>query len=87
MLAILCRFVLVVHMYCMQKSCQEDRGIYANCQRFLLFEKERLTPELEQTVKNFCYLLSLEKQHGANYEQFVSDIENRDTYCKFLQWL
>ena len=87
LLAILCRFVLVVDMYYIQKSCQEDRGIYTNCQRFLLFDKERLTPELEQTLKNFCCLLSLGKRHGGNYEQVVSDIENRDTHCKFLHWL
>ena len=44
-----------------EKSCQEDCGIYANCLR-LLFDKERLTHEFEQTLKNFCCLLELEKQ-------------------------
>ena len=63
LLAILSRFVLVVDsMY----RNQEDHGIYANCQRLLLFDKERPTHEFEQTLKNFCCLLNLEKQYGAN---------------------
>ena len=81
-----CHFVLVVNMYYIQKSCQEDRGIYTNSERFLLFDKDRLE-RLEQTLKNFCCLLSLEKQHGTNYEQVVSDMENRDMHCKFLHRL
>ena len=44
-----------------QKSCQEDCGIYTNCLT-LLFYKERLTHEFEQTLKNFCCFLELEKQ-------------------------
>ena len=66
LLAILSRFVLVVDSMYVQKLCQENRGIYANCQRLLLFDKERPTLEFEQTHKNFCCLLNLEKQHGAN---------------------
>ena len=65
LLAILSRFVLVVDS--MYRNCQEDRGIYANCQRLLLFDKESPTHEFEQTLKNFCCLLILEKQHGANF--------------------
>ena len=55
--------VVVDSMY--RNRVREDRGIYANCQRLLLFDKERPTHEFEQTLKNFCCLLNLEKQHGA----------------------
>ena len=66
LLAILSRFVLVVGSMFVQKLCQEDRGIYANCQRLLLFDEGRPTHEFEQTLNNFCCLLNLEKQRGVN---------------------
>ena len=86
LLAILCCFLLVVdNMY---RNCiRKIRGIYANCQRFLLFNKARLTDESEQTLKNFFCFPNQVKQYGANYERFISDIVNRDTHCKFLYWL
>ena len=55
LLAILRRFVLVID------SMYRNRGIYANCQRLLLFDEERPTHEFEETLKNFCCLLNLEK--------------------------
>ena len=72
-----------------QKSCQKDGGIHANCQRLLLFDEERpTTHEFEQTLKNFCCLFNLEKKNMVQiYEQVVSDIENKDTHCNFLHWL
>ena len=79
LLAILSRFVLVVD------SMYTNRvDIYANCQRLLLFDKERPTLEFEQTLKNFCCLLNLENNMVQIYEQVVSDIENKDTHCNFL---
>ena len=67
-----------------QKLCQENRGIYANCQRLLLFDEERPTHEFEQTLKNLCCLLNLVNNMVQIYEQVVSDIENKDTHCNFF---
>ena len=59
-------FLLAMNTTCKVMSCQEDRGIYANGQRLMLFDKERPTHEFEQTLKNFCCLLNPEKQHVAS---------------------
>ena len=73
-----------------QKSCLEDRGIYANCQRLLLFDEERPTHEFYQTLKNFCCFLNLERQHGANLSKLSVILKTKIhiaifcTGCKIL---
>ena len=83
LLTIIGRFVLVVDSV----NRNSVRKI-ANCQRLLLFDRERPTLEFEETLKNFCCLRKSRKTTWCKFMRKLSVIVKTKTHIAiFLHWL